>query len=70
MKTTIKDMEGNMSVWTDEVNELQAVVSTLKTELKELRDKSGGHGGEDATVQYSNRGGRGRTKISFHGGGL
>lgn len=40
MKTTIKDMEGSMSTWTDEVNELQAVVSTLKSELKELRDKS------------------------------
>lgn len=40
MKTTIKDMEGSMSTWTDEVNELQAVVGTLKSELKELRDKS------------------------------
>lgn len=40
MKATIKDMEGNMSMWTDEVSELQAVVSTLKTELKELQDKS------------------------------
>ncbi|ROI15648.1 hypothetical protein DPX16_20186 [Anabarilius grahami] len=40
MKATIKDMEGSMSTWTDEVNEIQAVVSTLKTELKELRDKA------------------------------
>ncbi len=50
IKATIKDMEGGISMWSDEVVELQTTVTTLTKEMKELKDW---YGGEDAVVQYS-----------------
>lgn len=39
MKTTIKEVEGGLSVWSDEVTTLQSVVTDLKAEVAVLRAK-------------------------------
>ena len=39
MKATIKDVEGGLSTWSDEVTTLQTVVSDLKTEMAGLKGK-------------------------------
>ena len=39
MKATIKDVEGGLSTWSDEVTTLQSVVADLKTEVAGLKGK-------------------------------
>ncbi|KAI4886249.1 hypothetical protein NFI96_009875 [Prochilodus magdalenae] len=39
VKATLKDMEGGLSTWSDEVTTLQATVAGLKAELAEIREK-------------------------------
>lgn len=39
MKATIKEVEGGLSTWSDEVTTLQSVVTNLKVEMTVLRGK-------------------------------
>ena len=39
LKTSLKDVEGGLSTWSDEVSTLQTTVADLKAEVAELREK-------------------------------
>ncbi|KAL3062313.1 hypothetical protein OYC64_002172 [Pagothenia borchgrevinki] len=45
MKEDIKDVGKGLSTWSDEVNSLQTVVTTLKSQVKEFQEKSEDMGG-------------------------